>query len=162
MRRLKSLSTYIKPSKIHGFGVFAGQHFVKGDIIEQAPVIRLLDKAVTAMLESGSNYLCNYTQKIDNQHIIPLGNGAVYNHCNKPNASLTYDNEHHTFEIIALAPIRKGEEILIYYGKTWVENTTCAIASPKETKNLIHALFKLPIVKTGMLLFFIICAIKFI
>ena len=48
--------------------------------------------------------------------VVALGYGSLYNHSNTPNANWTNDVENKTFIFFSTKPIKKGEEIFIYYG----------------------------------------------
>lgn len=100
----------VKKSKaIHGYGVFANQHFKKGDIIEECYLLvskRGGDKAL-------EDY---YFQVGRSANGIPLGFGMIYNHAEEPNADYTLHPKRSLMVFKASRPIKKGEEIFISYG----------------------------------------------
>ncbi|MDQ3233123.1 MAG: SET domain-containing protein-lysine N-methyltransferase [Pseudobdellovibrionaceae bacterium] len=87
-------------NKSHGLGVFAAQNFVIGDRL--------------AIFEAEFvEYPTRYTIQVDNRkHLVTEGNlGAFLNHSCDPNARFVAE----TLEIIAVKPIKKGEEVTFNY-----------------------------------------------
>lgn len=103
---------YVKKSKIHGYGVFAGKDIKQGETIEEC---------YSLVSEFGDNALNNYYFKIkdDDSACLPLGYGAIFNHSHYPNASYRYDSVKEVMTYTAKRLIKKDEEIFISYGNHW-------------------------------------------
>lgn len=116
MEFLKHNKIQVKSSEIHGLGVFATEDINENEMIEECPILFLPTK------KGEMNYvLIDYTfqwPKIDDwtNHVIALGYGSLYNHSDSPNAEWFSDEEKTVFKFVSLKPIKKGEEITIYYG----------------------------------------------
>ena len=109
----------IGKSKLHGNGVFATRKFVKGDIIEKLPVLKLKNANVEQY--GLRRYLFTVHS---NASMLALGYGSIYNHSFKPNAHLVVDHDDSNANsgvMFATETIENGEEILINYGKGYWE-----------------------------------------
>lgn len=110
------LKIEVKKSPIHGWGVFAAKDIEKDEVIEICPILSLPTK------RGDINYILpDYTfqwPKTDSwtEFVVSLGYGSLYNHSNNPNANWTHDFENRTFIFFSTKPIKKGEEIFIFYG----------------------------------------------
>jgi SET domain-containing protein len=105
-----------KESPIHGWGVFATQDINKDEIIEVCPVLFLPAKR-GEINYTLVDYAFQWPRTDDWQNfVVALGYGSLYNHSNTPNANWTNDVENKTFIFFSTKPIKKGEEIFIYYG----------------------------------------------
>jgi hypothetical protein len=110
---LKSSSkNYISTSRVGGRGVFAGQKYNKGDIIEIAYFI----KDTTDLYNNTiiRDYLFQFD---DTNSLLCLGNGSLYSHSDIPNC--TYELRNDMMYFICINPIEKDEEIFISYGDEW-------------------------------------------
>ncbi len=87
-------------NKSHGLGVFAAQSFVIGD-------------RLTIFDSEFVEYPTRYTIQVDQRkHLVTEGNlGAFLNHSCDPNARFVAE----TLEMIAIKPIKKGEEVTFNY-----------------------------------------------
>ena len=156
MKRLKSGKLIVRPSKIHGYGVYAA----RGDLIEECTTIEIRDKPITAVLNKGIHHLSNYTHKINNGIHIALGNGSLYNHSNKPNAELVYSPHHDVIQIWALDSIMRGQEILVYYGNAWSKDNHHRIIQAKENATMLQTILRLPLAKTAIFVVIVTIALK--
>lgn len=100
----------VKPSSIHGYGVFAEKEIVPGELIEECH---------TLLTNGEDDVLQNYYFKTENKSGIPLGFGCIYNHSDDPNAEYIYIPEEHLMLFKAIKLIQKGEEICTSYGNNW-------------------------------------------
>jgi hypothetical protein len=98
----------VKKSLLHGYGVFAEQTFMPNDIIEECYV-----------LPTPPDVLEDYVFGLKNNKVLVLGFGSIYNHGDPPNAKVEFDQMGSLATFSAKTKIKKGEEILIYYGKNW-------------------------------------------
>jgi len=103
----------IGPSGLHGLGVFARRGFDPDDLVEEAPVILVhaddrhhLDETALAG---------HYFEWGEGHGAVALGFGSLYNHSYTPNARYWQDEERGVIEIVAIAPIAEGDEVLINY-----------------------------------------------
>lgn len=106
----------IKKSQIHGFGVFASEDIMEGELIEECPLYVLpLEKG-----ESSScliDYRFNWPKQEEwTNQVVSWGYGSLYNHSNDANADWRDNLENKTFEFYATKNISSGEEIFLYYG----------------------------------------------
>lgn len=109
---------YIDESKTVGAGrgVFAKERILRGECIEQCPVVALLDaKDRNRLRKTGLvNYYFLWGDKRDHAAIC-LGWGSVYNHSFEPNARYEKVMEDRRMDFYALRDIEAGEEILVNY-----------------------------------------------
>lgn len=96
-----------------GRGVFARRDIAKGAEIEKAPVIVLPSEDVFGYTRTShlAHYVFNWKK---NTFAVALGYGSLYNHSYRPNARY-YIEDKDTQVYIAIADIKKGEEITINY-----------------------------------------------
>jgi uncharacterized protein len=105
----------IKPSSLHGNGVFANQLFRPGAVIEIAPVI-LMEQADKDFLLSTMLY--NYYFVVgDTKFPVALGLGysSLYNHAYSANATYTISLKNASIKITACKTIQSGDEITLNY-----------------------------------------------
>jgi len=99
----------------HGRGMFASRNFLKGELIERAPIIPITDKqwpnAAKTLL---SDYAFDWGEN-DEHAAIALGYISIYNHSYSPNAQLEQMLDELMMEIIAIKDIPAGEQITINY-----------------------------------------------
>lgn len=104
----------VKKSPVHGYGVFADADFAEGDILEECFSIAGSSK------DMKTDPFIHYVFGDDeNLLMIPLGFGCIYNHSDIPNADYFFDCDNLIIFFKAIKPIKKGEEIFIYYGENW-------------------------------------------
>lgn len=121
----------VRSSEIHGYGVFAIDKIAKGEIIEECHLL-----TIPFNLGTFDSFLVNYKfnypshEKVE-QYVIPLGNGAIYNHSDNNNAFWRTNKEHKTFEFVAQKDIEIGEEICTYYGDSTYWETVNKFAKEK-------------------------------
>jgi hypothetical protein len=107
---LQRKNLIVRPSTIHGYGVFAGEDINSGDIIEECYTI-ILD---------ADNGIKNFSFRANGRAAMVLGCGAIYNHLNQHyNADYSFDVERSAMIYRARREIKQGEEIFINYGKDW-------------------------------------------
>jgi len=98
-----------------GRGMFASRKFLKGELIERAPVVAIDEKkwpnAAKTIL---SDYAFDWGEK-DEHAAIALGYISIYNHSYSPNAQLEQMLDELMMEIVAIKDIGPGEEITINY-----------------------------------------------
>jgi SET domain-containing protein len=99
----------------YGRGMFATRRFLKGELIERAPVVAIDEKkwpnAAKTIL---SDYAFDWGEK-DEHAAIALGYISIYNHSYSPNAQLEQMLDEMMMEIIAIKDIEAGEQITINY-----------------------------------------------
>lgn len=95
--------------------VFAMKTFLKGEIIEQAPVIPIpADQLILIKKTILNHYYFEWGENSDEAAIV-LGYGGIYNHSYKPNATYQFREDEQIVEFIALRDILPNEEIVINY-----------------------------------------------
>lgn len=99
-----------------GRGVFAKEGIAEGELIEQCPVVALMDRKDRDRLRKTGlvNYYFLWGEKRDHAAVC-LGWGAVYNHSFEPNARFEKMIEDGRMDFFALREIRAGEEITVNY-----------------------------------------------
>lgn len=102
---------FVKKSPIHGYGVFAGEDFNPGEIVEECYTI--LSNGEDKTLK---NY---YFFCYENKTGLTTGYGLIYNHSDMPNMNFFYDEARSVTIFSATKPISKGEELMIRYGDSW-------------------------------------------
>jgi len=98
---------YISKSKTSGAGrgVFAGEDFKKGDLVERCPAIVFPLKEYPIIKKTIlRNY---YFMWGKNTSVICLGLGSLYNHSYTPNATYKKNIKSKTIDFIALKDIKK-------------------------------------------------------
>ena len=106
----------VKPSKIHGMGVFATTDIKKGQIVEECCVLRIPWKCIE------DSVLLHYVfNGNDDENVsLVLGDGSIYNHSSKPNVEPVWYQEEESYVCYcALRNIKKGEELFIDYGEEY-------------------------------------------
>jgi uncharacterized protein len=109
--------TRIQRSPIHGWGIFATEDIVNGEVLEEVPFLIV----PMAPMEASSlflDYRFNYPagQAGWKHQAIPFGFACIYNHSNTNNAEWYTDEENEIFIFKTIKDIKSGEEILTYYG----------------------------------------------
>jgi SET domain-containing protein len=107
---------YADKSPIHGWGVFAKEDIMEGEVFEECPILTLpIGKGeITPLL---IDYRFNYPQGNEwEEQVLALGYGSLYNHSNNANAYWVSDLENRTFKFISNREIKKDEEIFVWYG----------------------------------------------
>ncbi len=114
-RPLQHSSIQVRPSLIAGRGVFAEKKINKGDIIEECPVLLLMEE-----YRSISNYFFEWSETPP-IGALPLGYALMYNHADAPNAAWSIDPDQKLFIFRALYDIAADDEIFVNYGEKWFE-----------------------------------------
>ena len=107
---------YVDKSPIHGWGVFAKEDIMEGEVFEECPILTLPIKKgeITSLL---IDYRFNWPQGNDfEEQVVTLGYGSLYNHSDDANSFWISDLENRTFKFISNREIKKGEEIFVWYG----------------------------------------------
>jgi SET domain-containing protein len=107
---------FIDKSPVHGWGVFAKEDIMEGEVFEECPVLTLpIEKGeVTSLL---IDYRFNWPQGGEwEEQVFPLGYGGLYNHSENANAYWVSNLENKTFQFISHREIKKGDEIFTWYG----------------------------------------------
>jgi SET domain-containing protein len=115
----------IRTSRGRGRGVFAREAIAPGTVIEAAPVI-ILPAADCPALDQTIlyNYYFHWDGDPDGEGRGAVGLGLVTlcNHSSRPRARVDRNYARQTLDLIAIGPIRPGEEVTIDYGCTlWFE-----------------------------------------
>lgn len=100
----------VKKSRTHGYGVFAAKTIRKGEKIEECYII---------LSRGGDRGLEDYYFDANRKYAIFTGYGIIYNHSDDPNADYTINMKRRVVTFKANRTIKKGQEILISYGKQW-------------------------------------------
>lgn len=143
MQMLPQLGLVIRPSLIHGHGVFADKIFKQHSIIEEC----------YAIISSGKDTaLKNYYYQTADLYFLPSGCGLLYNHADTPNARYYFDESRHLLVFEALRDILPGEEILIYYGKNWFSSRNLSVKKMAKWHKLLRFSLNTPLRTTLILM----------
>ena len=102
----------IKDSGEMGRGVFASENIKKGETIEVAPILVL---QFEDFVETRWNLLFEYYFWLDDEVVLALGYGSMYNHAADSNAEYKIDIKNKSIAFNALRDIKEGEEIFFNY-----------------------------------------------
>ncbi len=100
----------VKPSPLHGYGVFAEKDISKDEIVEEC---------YTLLTTESVDDLSNYYFKAGEKSALPMGYGCIYNHSDTPNVSYEFHFDTQLMIFKASMFIKKGEEIFSSYGQDW-------------------------------------------
>lgn len=108
----------IKSTDNKGWGCFASDRILAGEIIEECHLVGLPIKPgepSSLLIDYRFNWPKSASEWVE--QVIPLGFGCIYNHNDDNNAVWQDHPEHHkVFQFIAIRDIEPGEEICTYYG----------------------------------------------
>lgn len=102
----------VKDSPGKGRGVFATEEIKAGEIIEVAPIIVL---QFEDFVDTRWNLLFEYYFWMDDEVVLALGYGSMYNHAIEGNAEYKIDVENKSITFKATKSIKKAEEIFFNY-----------------------------------------------
>lgn len=106
----------VKLSPIHGYGVFATEDIIRGEIIEECYAIKIPVKR-GVMPHLFADYKFRWINENDEiEEVLPLGFGCIYNHSKNNNALWRQITEKKVIQFYALKDIKKGEEVCHFYG----------------------------------------------
>lgn len=108
-QQLRVQPLIVKPSAIHGQGVFAAADILPEQVIEECRTLYTEKKTP----------FNNYLFACGDGYALALGFGSLYNHSPTPNARFEVDEEKLILTITAKTEIKAGDEIFIHYGKKW-------------------------------------------
>src|SRR5690242_7166610 len=106
---------YISKSPIEGLGVFARKKIVKGEVIEECPVILIPDEQISHITKTKLLEYFFAWGKGFKEAAIVLGYGSLYNHSYSPNAKYIKDEIEGRVRFVAIKNIESEEEIVVNY-----------------------------------------------
>lgn len=116
-------SWVVRPSPVHGRGVFATRKIQVDEVVHVAPVLLFSDEEYESLAET---LLVDYVFEWHEGGVaLALGVGGLFNH--DPNANLRYelcdddDPAKPAHVYVAERVIKKGEELCINYGDEYAE-----------------------------------------
>lgn len=113
----EALPVEMRPSPIHGRGMFACEHIPKGTIIERAPLIPF-DRATDLTEQS---FIKRYDIRYKDKYAVMLGYASIYNHSDNNNAIWNFEEDNDIIYIQATRDIQPEEEVFVNYGPNyWV------------------------------------------
>src|SRR5579864_837484 len=104
---------FVKKSLTHGYGVFSGKTFKKGEVIEKCYIL---------LTKGKDNELEDYYFDAKGKDALLLGYGMIYNHSNDENADYKINIKQRIATFKAIRKIKKGEEIFVFYGEDWFKS----------------------------------------
>lgn len=127
-------NTYYQPKNIIvkvsnpkiGLGVFATKDIEEGELVERCPMIQmawksnyLKDPQIFAYLYSNSHCSCDDCKRHGSSMFMVLGYGMLYNHKDEPNTKWDFNFKNLIGDVVAVKPIKAGEEIFVSYGSKY-------------------------------------------
>lgn len=113
-------------SSIHGFGVFAKEEIKKGELIEEARLLRFKWRSFYITEPTTLDYIwvnnkcqCDICKEHGYRVYLALGNGSLYNHANIPNTTQKLNFKEETISITAKEDIPANQEIFVSYGENY-------------------------------------------
>jgi SET domain-containing protein len=141
---------YLQPKKIvvkmsdpqMGLGVFATENIEAGEIVERCPMIQMTwrskyhgDSQISKYLYSDKSCDCMQC-KIHGHHMfMVLGYGMIYNHQDEPNTEWKFNWQNLVADVIALKPIKAGQEIFVHYGSSYFNSRSKVTVSEDSSSN---------------------------
>lgn len=113
---------YIRPSPIHGLGVFAVAERQPGTLLEVSPVLIVRRKQVPALQRT--MLYRYYFQWPPHAAALALGYGSLYNHSYQPTARFDLDVRRGVILFYAIQTIGQNQEITINYNGDPADLTT--------------------------------------
>ena len=105
----------VKDTKDMGRGVFASEDIKAGETIEVAPILIL---QFEDFIDTKWNLLFEYYFWMDDEVVLALGYGSLYNHSKENNAEYEINIKNKSITFKAIKEIKKGEEIFFNYKGT--------------------------------------------
>jgi uncharacterized protein len=130
---LRNPALFIADSDLGGRGVFTSAPIRKDEAIEICPVI-VMKVGEMSVLDNTTlyDYYFLWGDEQD-QCVIALGYGSLYNHFTPSNADYGMDFDGQTIEIFAIRDIAAGEEVTInYHGDPFDASPTWFMTDGKE------------------------------
>lgn len=116
---------YIGKSPVHGYGVFAQQHFRPGDTIEECYCL---------VFKRNEKFLMNYFYGCQDKNLLALGSVSIANHSLENNAIIVFDAGDSVISLVASKNIAPGEEIFTNYGDGWFASRQLTEYVPLKNK----------------------------
>lgn len=126
----------IRPSPIHGLGIFAEKLIKKDEIVEESRIL---------FAEGNDKGLENYYFEVEGQTVFLAGSGALYNHSDQPNVVYYFDVERQIAVFTAKQVIQPGEELFITYGSGWFSSREIEIAKNSSWPRKLDSKFSLSV-----------------
>lgn len=111
--RIGPRGLYVRPSRLHGLGVFAASPKRARQVLEISPVLVVPQEQVAALEQTSLGTY--YFQWPLAGAALALGYGSLFNHSYHPNALHQLDVDNDLIVFTACAPIAVNEEITINY-----------------------------------------------
>lgn len=116
-------------SPIEGRGVVAVSDIEQNEIIERCPLIPLANRSRYQLEPMIWKYCypkplcpCNDCKNHGFTFFMVAGNGMMYNHQDENNAETSFNFSQLYADIVAIKPIKAGEEIFVNYGEEYFKN----------------------------------------
>lgn len=118
---LDSISVFVAPSDVHGWGCFAGKDFEPFGIIHEASA-RMVGYDMRGGIDDV--FELDWEEDDENRFVMGLGFASVFNHADDPNVEYVWEkSEMHGGMVVgkffAKRHVRRGEELFITYGDEW-------------------------------------------
>jgi hypothetical protein len=135
MKTLTQHNIIVKPSVVHGYGVFATKDIPKNTLIEECYCI--ITDNVDPCFE-------NYYFAFGEKNTLPLGFGLIYNHAPHPKTTFDFNEAKKLMIIRSTQHIRAHEEIFISYGKDWFDARKIPVKRISSSQRFLNYLMGMP------------------
>jgi SET domain-containing protein len=110
------LPVEMRPSPIHGRGMFATRDIKKDEVIERAPLV-VIDRSED--LTSGSLLRKYDIAYKDGKFAVMLGYASIYNHSDDNNVIWDFEPDEDIIYIKSIRDIPKDQEVCVSYGSNY-------------------------------------------
>jgi len=122
----------VKESPLHGRGVFAKSKIRKGNLIERAPIIFLLNEEKETLRFTKLFHYYFLLGNVEKQAAFGFGYASFYNHSPEANAFYTFSRKKNTLNIYAYQTIEAGSEVTINYNGKPDDKSEVYFPNPDE------------------------------
>lgn len=103
---------YVKETDKMGRGIFASEDIKVDEIVEIAPILVL---QFTDFIDTRWNLLFEYYFWLDDEVVLALGYGSLYNHSKEANTEYKIDIKNKSITFKTTREIKQGEELFFNY-----------------------------------------------
>jgi len=140
----------IKKSPLHGYGVFATEDIWKNEIIEEAPYVMTTIRRGVLCEECANNIVdvarfcltypctCETCKELGRLMLLVAGHFMQYNCCeheNERTIKYHYNSKSNIITAIAANDIKRGEELLAWYGEGYYSHFVTNLNNYKVGEN---------------------------
>ena len=138
---IRSNLIQIRPSSIHGYGIFAKTYLKAGITLEECPVIPVTNTSllVDFMFAFPRNDEKKNFNVTSSENVLSTGVGCLYNSSKtEQEKSVAWKSDllRRIITFYTVKNVNKDEELLIYYGDSWWEERPDGITVRKKKEKI--------------------------